>query len=296
MENTVSNTRQKQPRSLLDPAVHQCFEALFEKERTSLLGAFVQGLIHNLNGPLQNISMLTELVAASRRQFSERMADSDVKVAADWKAVFDREQELLQKLTGQVSIMDDLLRELRLLNEIERGSGEVDLNLVMRKLVQVFRCDLFFKHEVHLQLELADQLPLLQIRGRHLVPALSHVLKNAVMAVRVSSPKEVTIATRVDQGRVVMTISDSGCGIRPGEEESCFGPFYSAWPAEVLESIKSESPLGIGLFLARAVLAPYGIKMNLRRNGTRTLAILDIPVQQSCAARPSDLCNAFTAK
>ncbi len=42
--------------------IEQCIRALHEKDRLNYSGKFVQGFVHNANGPLQNLTMLTEMV------------------------------------------------------------------------------------------------------------------------------------------------------------------------------------------------------------------------------------------
>ena len=40
----------------------QYIGALYEKDRLNYSGKFVQGFVHNANGPLHNISMLAEML------------------------------------------------------------------------------------------------------------------------------------------------------------------------------------------------------------------------------------------
>jgi len=40
----------------------QYIRALIEKDRSNYSGKFVQGFVHNANGPLQNLTMLTEML------------------------------------------------------------------------------------------------------------------------------------------------------------------------------------------------------------------------------------------
>ena len=42
--------------------IERCIRALHEKDRLNYSGKFVQGFVHNVNGPLQNLTMLTEML------------------------------------------------------------------------------------------------------------------------------------------------------------------------------------------------------------------------------------------
>jgi signal transduction histidine kinase len=265
----------------MHPIVHtpesasKWIEFVLEKERFSFSGAFSQGLIHNINSPLQNISMLVELMEAGFANFEELSCPQSEIEIKERNQVLERERQWLHKLTQQVSLLDNMLRELRVLNEIERNPTEVDLNLLVSSLVQAFRCDLFFKHHVQLELMLADNLPLIRVLARHLMPALVHLFQNSMIALRKVSERQLIIQSRMEEEKIVLSIRDSGCGLKPGEEHRCFDLFYSGWPPAVLQQ---ERHFGVGLFLASALLEPYGIKVRLQREGQGTVASLEIPI------------------
>jgi signal transduction histidine kinase len=178
-------------------------------------------------------------------------------------------------LTQQVSLLDNMLRELRVLNEIERNPTEVDLNLLVSSLVQAFHCDLFFKHHVQFELRPANNLPLIRVLAKHLMPALIQLFQNAMIALRGVSERRLIIESLMEAGRILLSIRDSGCGLKPGEEYRCFDLFYSGWPPAVQQQ---ERHFGVGLFLASALLEPYGIKVRLQREGQETVASLEIPI------------------
>jgi signal transduction histidine kinase len=257
-------------------SVSKWIEFVLERERFNFSGAFTQGLIHNINSPLQNISMLVELMEAGFVSLDELSRPTCEKEIKERSQIFERERQWLQKLSQQLSLLDNMLRELRVLNEIERNPTEVDLNLLVSSLVQAFRCDLFFKHHVQFELKLASNLPLIRVLARHLMPALVHLFQNAMIALREVSERQLVIESRMSGERILLSIRDSGCGLTPGEEHKCFDLFYSGWPPSVQ---RQERHFGVGLFLASALLEPYGIEVSLQREGKETVATLEIPIK-----------------
>lgn len=251
-------------------------DLVLERERLSWFGAFTQGLIHNINGPLQNISMLTELIRAGFEHLDRAPGPDGETQIGERRQILDRERQRLQKLSEQISLLDGMLRGLRLLHEIERNPTEVDLNLLITSLVETFRCDLFFKHHVQLELKLANDLPFIRVLARHLIPALVHLFQNAMTALRNAPQRHLAIVSRTDAETIWISLRDSGCGLKPGEEDQCFEPFYSGWPPAVQ---KQEKHLGVGLFLASVLLEPYAIKLRLQTEGEETVATLEIPVK-----------------
>jgi signal transduction histidine kinase len=256
-------------------SVSKWIEFVLERERFNFSGAFSQGLIHNINSPLQNISMLVELMEAGFVSLDELSYPQGEKEIKERNQVLERERQWLHKLTQQVSLLDNMLRELRVLNEIERNPTEVDLNLLVSSLVQAFHCDLFFKHHVQFELRPANNLPLIRVLAKHLMPALVQLFQNAMIALHGVSERHLIIESRMDAGRILLSIRDSGCGLKPGEEHRCFDLFYSGWPPAVQQQ---ERHFGVGLFLASALLEPYGIKVSLQREGQETVASLEIPI------------------
>ena len=248
---------------------------VLEREMLSCFGGFTQGLIHNINGPLQNISMLAELMQAGFVRLDRVTGGDGDQHAEERSRILERERQRLQKLSEQVSLLDRMLRDLRLLHEMERNPSEVDVNQLLLSLVQTFHCDLFFKHHVQLELKLANDLPFIRVLARHLIPSLVHLFRNAVTALREAPEKHLIIESRLAEERIWLSLRDTGCGLQPGEEERCFEPFYSGWPPAIQTQ---ETHYGIGLFLASGFLEPYAIKVTLLTEGQETVASLEIPV------------------
>jgi signal transduction histidine kinase len=257
------------------------FRALLEKDRLGYMGYFTQGLIHNINGPLQNISMLTEFVAKGQdlaREFVAKRCSCENPEAYD--AICAKQQQRLQQLAGQISTVVEMLRDFMWLHEVERNESEMDLNLLIRKLIQVFRADLFFKHNVELELRLGDNLPLVKILGRHLISALVHLFNNAMTAVRGAQGKKLVIETKLEEKTILLVFRDTGTGFATEGDQALFKPFFSDWSSTSnLEQKDNEQHFGLGLFVVESVLKPYGVKAALKRVGNETLAILEIPVQ-----------------
>ena len=258
----------------LPAQLQRCFDALLYKDRQGYLGGFIQGLIHNLNGPLQNMSMLAELIAAGADradQFASTHFASHLEV---WKQIQDKQKQRLQQISDQIAKVAEMLRDLVFLLELERTDGEMDVNLTVTRLIQVLKADLFFKHQVAVELHLAPKLPLANIPASQFILALVHLFRNAMLAMRESTVKNLTIATRWQEGRVWLTLRDSGCGFTSDQAERLFEPFQSGWSAEV---DKHEKHLGLGLFMARTALRPYGVDVTLSREDRETVACLRIP-------------------
>jgi K+-sensing histidine kinase KdpD len=94
--------------------------------------------------------------------------------------------------------------------------------------------------------------------------------------------KHLAIESRVEAEKIRLSFRDSGCGLKPGEEQKCFDLFYSGWPAAVQQQ---ERHFGVGLFLASALLEPYGARVRLEGEKQGTNAIVEIPLNTRQALR-----------
>jgi len=258
----------------------QCLEALFEKDRLSHLGKIVKGLIHNINGPLQNLSMLVEMVAKGQDQLDVLVVNQPHDFSEKWEAISGKQRLRFQRLIQQITLLAEILRDFMVLLEIERNQPEVDLKLILEKMTNVFHADLFFKHHVEMELRLERGLPLVAIHGRDLIPALMHVFGNAITALREAPRKKLTIeCSRESANRIRIVFRDTGCGFDPEKSDDDLNSlFCSDWPETASLYDNAEKHFGLGLFTVRRLLGPYSVKFWLERDKDDTLAILLIPV------------------
>jgi signal transduction histidine kinase len=259
--------------------VDRCIAALIEKDRLNHLGRFIQGLIHNVNGPLQNMSMLVEVLIRGQEKLENAGGYGSVASCPDFGMLIQKQGKRLHQLSQQISALADMLRSFMVLHEIERNETEVDINLVLSKLAETFRSDLFFKHQVTLDLRLTKNLPLVRILGRHLIPALVHLFNNAVVAMKKTAEKRLVVESRLEEGIVRILLRDTGCGLQSEEvRQRCFDLFYSHWQPSEGDQTGEENHMGFGLYAARRLLEPYGIEVSLKSADGETTAVVDIPI------------------
>lgn len=261
-----------------DVFYEKCLEALFEKDRLAYLGHFLKGLIHNINGPLQNISMLLEILIRGLDAQDAFMRSHCKTDTEEWDELMLKQRTRFTHLHQQIAGVAQMLRDFMVIYEVERKGTELELNLVLTKLTNVFRADLFFKHQVELDLRLTKNLPMLHIPGRCLIPVLIHLIRNALVAMRGAQRKKLTIESLAMDGKVAVVFKDTGCG-SSGNEEMWSGLFYSMWENPMPEG-EEEKHSGFGLFAVERLLEPYGGKIRFEREEEGTRVILEIPVNR----------------
>ena len=82
--------------------IEQCIRTLHEKDRLNYSGKFVQGFVHNANGPLQNLTMLTEMLG-SGIELQDRIFRSNSGENEKWSELLAKQQKRLAQMREQIS-------------------------------------------------------------------------------------------------------------------------------------------------------------------------------------------------
>ena len=260
-----------------DVLIEKCLDGLMQKDQLAYMGNFVRGFAHNINGMLQNISMLSEILTRSHLK-AGRLPDSEPEKIREWEEAHEAQNRRFEKLSRQIALLTDMLKDLTILYEIQCNDSEVDINQVLDTLTRVFRADLFFKHQVELKLRTSSKLPLMRILGKDLIPALVHLFENALTAMQTTDQKRLLVETTIKDEVIEIIFRDTGCGFtHETDSGSLFDLFHSEWN-EKGESCKGQKNfLGFGLYAARRRLSPYGATIRLERKEEETWAVIEIP-------------------
>jgi signal transduction histidine kinase len=257
-----------------------CLPALMEKDLLSQTSGLIRGLIHNINGPLHNLSMLGEMLINGHEQLDRLLDEQGIQLGESGLSLRVKQRDRLQRFMQQISALSEMLQDFSIIQELMTGSTDVDITFVLNKLAKVFRADLFFKHRVEVTLKLEENLPPVNIPGGALVPSLMHLIRNALLALSEASDKKLCIECSRNESLIRIAIRDTGIGFDPLHAERLFQLFYTGWPKEILERHELEGHFGLGLYVVRTLLQPYHVHLSLSREGTETVAALEIPLPE----------------
>ena len=261
----------------------QYIDALYEMDRLNYSGQFIQGFVHNANGPLQNLTMLAEMLL-SGVQLQDRLFKSHGGENEEWSALVEKQRRRLTQMREQIYTLSADLREFMQLHEIERLGTEIDINAILTRMVKLFRADLFFKHHVNCELRLAKNLPHIKVPGKDMVPAVFHLFQNGVTALKTSAQKVLIVETSMQGATITVRITDSGNGLPEGvDPDMLFDLFESRWGKLDNKGAAPDRHLGFGLYAARQLLLPYGFAVSLEKSGEGTSALIRMPLNTKSA-------------
>lgn len=224
-------------------------QALVEAEKLAVIGELTSSVTHNLRNPLAAIRSSAELGLTE---------------------INNSARENLEDIVSEVDRLDQWVRELLIIARDDADSGQpASLPQAVESALAHFG-QRPQKQGVHIELDLSDELPPLQINAEALVQVLISLIANALEAMPQGKGGRLTLqAARADGEQVVIVqIIDTGHGIAEQYQDDLFQPLVSHKPGG----------LGIGLPLARRILQRYHASLVLSsRPGTGTTVKIKIP-------------------
>ena len=132
---------------------------ILELFKESLIGKNAKGIVHNMNSPLQVLSMHIELLAmdlkAIQLQIEEEGLTSDaISQAGDRLRQID---EIISRINSLVKLVGDRVNQ----SENQQEEAPIILNQIINEMVEFWKSDLFFKHKVNLDLRLPEASPVI---------------------------------------------------------------------------------------------------------------------------------------
>lgn len=201
--------------------------------RVTALGELSSSLAHELTHPLTAI--LSNAQAAQRF-----LADDDVDL--------DEVREILNDIVTQDQRAGDVIHSLRLMlkkGELQEHCDDVDLNEVIRDVVNLMRSDLINRN-VTLDTDLAQKLPAITGDRVQLQQVLLNLALNGceAMADYNSAERRLLIASQWENGAVRVSVADRGSGIPEEKMQQVFERFFTT---------KKEG-MGLGLSVCRTII------------------------------------------
>jgi hypothetical protein len=133
------------------------------------LGKLVQGLVHNLNGPLQNLGMDMEMMESSLggKGDVEDLRDNVLRRLRRMEAEFDRIIHLIKSASSRIGMEGDY----------NPGAA---FGAFLEEEISFLNANLYFKHNVQKEIQLREELPRLDQAPQAVVLALAWVMQALV--------------------------------------------------------------------------------------------------------------------
>ena len=244
---------------------------LMMADRMVSVGTLAAGVAHEINNPLAYV-----------------VANLDLVAGALTKADTMPEGELLRSVRDAQEGAERVRKIVRDLKTFSRSDedrrGPVDLRAVIDASANLAWNEI--RHRARLVKDHARDLPKVSANESRLAQVLLNLLVNAAQAIPegAADQNEIRITTRTREGRVIVSVSDTGAGIARETLPRLFDPFFTTKPPG--------EGTGLGLFICQNIVSALGGTISVESEpGKGSTFSLDLPVDagaEAKAAIPSD--------
>ena len=234
---------------------------LIHTERHAAFSLLMQGIIHNLKGPLTAVLGLSDFITALIKQHNEKQTSGKIPVQ-------DNEcNALLQKISGSTELISGAAMELKTMidsmmtkskSDKESNLSITDLNQLIRQELTFLDGDMRFKHRLEKTIRLADQPLTIHVVPSEISQVISNLVRNALDATFAMKHPKLLIETGRHRGFAWLAVSDDGPGIPPEIRDKIFDPFFTTKPKARPDGDDQPTGTGLGLYTVSAIVRSYG--------------------------------------
>jgi C4-dicarboxylate-specific signal transduction histidine kinase len=236
---------------------------LVQNEKMASLGRLSAGIIHEINNPLNYANSALHVL----------------KMKKDRIPLEDREKygEVVADIEEGIGRVQRIVSDLRTFSHPKFGGGTdlIELEEVVSTALRFLSHEL--KDKVKVDLRIPKDQQVLADRNT-LIHVFVNLFQNALDALNEKEfsqeEPQLTIQSRVEGGKVLMSVRDNGTGIAPENLDKIFDPFFTT--KDVGQG------MGLGLSLCYRILGEQGGRIAVTsEQGKFTQFDLEIPAKQA---------------
>ncbi|MEJ2164001.1 MAG: ATP-binding protein [Desulfobacterales bacterium] len=208
-------------------------QLLIIQDKMASLGRVAAGIAHEIRNPLSGINIYLNTLGKIYRREENR----------------DKVELILDHLKSASGKIESVIR--RVMDFSKPGEPKfflIDINLPVTEAVDLTAVTLR-KSGIKIETNLAAGLPRCRADRNLLEEMVVNLITNAAEAMKkIESEKKITITTAPGSGSILLTIDDSGPGVREDIRDKIFDPFFTTKPDST----------GIGLSLCHRIVSDHG--------------------------------------
>lgn len=256
--------------------LERCWQEMIRYYRHSAVGRRCTGIVHNMNTPLQVLSFHLELLEQKSREEIKYLQGSPAGLTEKLLPYYHYRQDKLRQFHQEVQTLQLQTRRIiaQGLHEENQERQYLDLNEVYQEELELYRAHPFFKHQVEKDFRFYQGLP--PIHGHYIdfSQSFRNLVDNALEAMDGGGVRKLTVETALQNGNRILRVGDTGKGISPEMLDRVFEPFVTT------KAQQNPPPAGLGLFMARRLLAPYQGQVQAESAPGETWFTVTLPVEK----------------
>jgi signal transduction histidine kinase len=233
-------------------------QQLIHAQKMESIGMLAAGLAHEVGNPLASISSLVQII--------QRMSEDEFTL------------EKLELIKSQVNRISRIIRDL--VDFSRRSTYEVqltDVNKTIRDAVEIVKVSKKAK-DITVNSKLEDNLPPLMLVPDQIEQVFINLLLNAVDALQgvipsLENKKQIYVHSTLIEDSLVITVEDSGKGIKQDDLPKIFEPFFT--------TKKVGEGTGLGLWVSYGIIKSFRGEIRVKSNeNVGTTFTIRLPLQQ----------------
>lgn len=254
---------------------------LTQSEKMASLGVLVAGIAHEINNPLNFVSVSTQLLDEHLQSLLELLTEMDeaevqpqarerleqLKKDIEYDYVLEDTQKIVKNIGTGAERMKKIVQNLRTFSRLDSGE-KVPVNL--REGIESTLQLLFYEYKNRIEIvQEYDDIPQIIGSPGELNQVFMNVLHNAIQAI--PNQGQIKIAAREDGDSIRISFADTGPGIPPDEIDHLFDPFYT--------TKKVGEGTGLGLSISYGIVQDHGGRLWVESElGKGTTFHIDLPI------------------
>ncbi|HXX53674.1 MAG TPA: ATP-binding protein [Thermodesulfovibrionales bacterium] len=227
-------------------------EQVIQSKKLASMGILVAGVAHELNNPLNNISM----VAQTYTELYDNLS---------------REQriEFMGKIEGETERIKGIVKNLLdFAKPKEPNLVMSDMNEIVKKTLKLVQ-NMLDVSNIETRLNLASELPSVFIDENQIQQVFVNIIVNAIQAMSTGGKLAISTRRGKEEDTVEVSFLDTGKGISQEFLPNIFDPFFST---------KEEGGTGLGLWVSYGIVKNHGGNILVESKlGTGTCFIVQLP-------------------
>jgi signal transduction histidine kinase len=225
-------------------------QQVLHADRLATIGQLAAGVAHELNEPLASILGFAQLSLKDQSLSNQTRQDVKKIVSASLHA-----REVVRRLLSFARVSKPERIETNLSEVVENGLYFLDL-----------RCA---KSGIELTRDLADDIPPVIADPSQILQILTNLIVNSIQAM--PDGGKLFVSTRLQDGKVVLAVSDTGIGMTERECALAVAPFYTTKGAS--------QGTGLGLSVVQNIVTSHGGKLLIGSEvGHGSTVTVELPV------------------
>jgi len=246
--------------------VHVVAHAVSDKSGTVVLGAVMdvterkraEEALRETQANLARVSRVTtmgELTASLAHEIRQPIsaAVTNAKTCMRWLGRDDPDvaeaREAASRIVKDVTRAADIIGRISLL--FKKGGLQpelVDVNELIREMIVLLRSEAS-RHSISIRTEFAEDLPKVMADRVQLQQVFMNLMLNGIDAMKdMSGGSELTIKSKVNDGQLLISVSDTGVGLPPEQADQIFSAFFTT----------KDNGTGMGLPISRSIIESHG--------------------------------------